>query len=55
LQTLLQLTIADILVYVNFWWFSSGILDHVPTTVLDSYPKLKVCRGRPGSASLRMG
>eukprot|EP00123_Amoebidium_parasiticum_P019703 comp31182_c0_seq1/m.47250 comp31182_c0_seq1/g.47250 ORF comp31182_c0_seq1/g.47250 comp31182_c0_seq1/m.47250 type:complete len:209 (-) comp31182_c0_seq1:502-1128(-) len=35
-----KLTIADLQVYDALSWVKSGILDHVPTTVLDGYPLL---------------
>lgn len=36
-----SLGVADIKVFVLTRWFLSGILDHVPTTCLDAFPRLK--------------
>ena len=35
------LQVADIKLYMVVRWLSSGVLDHVPTTVLDHCPKLQ--------------
>lgn len=35
------LSVADIKLFVLARWFLSGILDHVPTTCLDAFPRLK--------------
>lgn len=32
--------VADIKLYVVSKWIKSGVLDHIPATVLDAYPKL---------------
>ena len=34
------LQVADLKLYMLVRWFKSGVLDHVPTTVLDHCPKL---------------
>jgi glutathione S-transferase len=36
-----SVTIADINLYTDLTWVSSGILDGIPTTVLDEYPGCK--------------
>ncbi len=35
-----QLMVADIKIYMLVRWLVSGVLDHIPTTVLDHCPKL---------------
>ncbi|KAI8912262.1 glutathione S-transferase [Powellomyces hirtus] len=35
------LTIADILLYGQFGWFQSGLLDGLPTDLIDGFPLLK--------------
>lgn len=34
------LSVADIKLYILTRWFVSGVLDHIPTTVFDGFPKL---------------
>ena len=36
-----KMTIADIAIWRLLGWLSSGIIDGIPTTILDNYPKLK--------------
>jgi glutathione S-transferase len=36
-----SMTIADLVVYCDLTWISGGILDGVPTTVLDAFPACK--------------
>ena len=36
-----KMTIADIAMWRLLGWFISGIIDGIPTTIVDSYPKLK--------------
>jgi glutathione S-transferase len=36
-----DITVADIKLYVIVNWFRSGVLDHVPTDVFASFPKLE--------------
>lgn len=35
-----QLNVADLKLYMIVRWLTSGVLDHIPTTVLDHCPKL---------------
>ncbi|HEY4183158.1 MAG TPA: glutathione S-transferase [Kofleriaceae bacterium] len=35
-----KLNVADIKLYMGVRWFKSGVLDHVPGTVFDAFPKL---------------
>jgi len=35
------LNVADIKLYMIVRWFASGVVDHVPPTVFDAFPKLK--------------
>ncbi len=32
--------VVDLKLYMGVRWFKSGVLDHVPTTVFDAFPKL---------------
>jgi len=34
------LSVADIKLYMIVHWFKGGVIDHIPTTVLDGFPKL---------------
>jgi glutathione S-transferase len=34
------LQVADIKLYIVVRWFKSGVIDHIPTTIFDAYPKL---------------
>ena len=36
-----KMTIADIAMWRLLGWLTSGIIDGIPTTILDNYPKLK--------------
>ena len=36
-----KMTIADIAMWRLLGWLTSGIIDGIPTTIVDSYPKLK--------------
>ena len=36
-----KMTIADIAIWRLLGWLSSGIIDGIPTTIVDNYPKLK--------------
>ena len=36
-----KMTIADIAMWRLFGWLTSGIIDGIPTTIVDNYPKLK--------------
>lgn len=36
-----QISVADIKLFVILGWFKRGALDHVPTDVLDDFPKLQ--------------
>ncbi|GAB5037747.1 glutathione s-transferase [Nannochloropsis oceanica] len=36
-----SLTIADLQAYSTFTWLSSGVLDGVPPTILDAFPRLQ--------------
>jgi glutathione S-transferase len=35
-----NLNVADLKLFVGARWFKSGVLDHIPTTVFDAFPKL---------------
>lgn len=35
------ISVADVKVFVITGWLKSGVLDHIPATVLDSFPKLE--------------
>ena len=35
------MTIADIAMWRLLGWLTSGIIDGIPTTIVDNYPKLK--------------
>ena len=36
-----KMTIADIAMWRLLGWLTSGIIDGIPTTIVDNYPKLK--------------
>jgi len=44
-----SLTIADLTVYTTLGWVSGGVLDGIPTTILDPYPSLKAFMDHIGS------
>lgn len=35
-----KMFVADIKLYMGVRWFKSGVVDHIPTTVFDPFPKL---------------
>jgi glutathione S-transferase len=35
-----KLHVVDVKIYIGIRWFTSGALDHVPTTVFDGFPKI---------------
>jgi len=35
-----KLNVADIKLYMGVRWFKSGVVDHIPATVFDKFPKL---------------
>lgn len=35
-----KLNVADIKLYMGVRWFRSGVVDHIPATVFDPFPKL---------------
>lgn len=35
-----KLHVADLKLYIVMRWFISGVVDHIPTTVFDAFPKL---------------
>jgi glutathione S-transferase len=35
-----EISVADIKLFIVLGWLKGGVLDHVPTSVLDGYPKL---------------
>ena len=37
-----KMTIADISMWRLLGWLTSGIIDGIPTTIVDNYPKLKI-------------
>ena len=43
-----SIQVADLKLYMVVRWLTSGVLDHVPTTVLDACPKLLRLYGAVG-------